>query len=213
MLAASRGTLYDSAWARVHASPGDQAELSAVLDRAVDPGDYVAVDMCQHTDASPDCALTVPERLLSDACEGLQAGVAVDPVVPAEAPEVPLDSECVLVNGLRLDRSAIGSFSVLPVEPGGGDTAALAEPGLTTAEAARPRGEAVPGRALAGEPPAGPRDGLLRPRPLRPQHRQERRDGLRRRLRRHRAAQWQRRAGRAGPAPVLVRAAERRQNV
>ncbi len=166
MLAASRGNLFDSAYARVHVSPGDQSELNAVLDRVVDSGDYVAVDMCQHTDASPDCALTVPERLLSDACEGLQAGVAVDPVVPAEAPEVPVDSECALVNGLRLDRSGLGLLqrAAHPAgRPGRGRAGGTRPDGRRPA---RPRGEAVPARARAGEPSAGPRDGLFCPRPL-----------------------------------------------
>jgi len=135
MLAASKGTLFDSAWARVNAAPGDQPKLSAVLDRIVDPGDYVAVDMCQHTDASPDCALTVPERLLADACEGLQAAVAVDPALPAAGLAVPVESECVLLNGLRLDRSGQGSFSVFPIDPGGpAAPEQLWEPGLSAAE-------------------------------------------------------------------------------
>ncbi len=135
MLAASKGTLYNSAWARVNAAPGDQPELSAVLDRIVDPGDYVAVDMCQHTDASPDCALTLPERLMADAGEGLQAAVAVDPGPPAVEQAVPVDAECVLLSGLRLDRSGVGSFSVLPIGPAGpASPDLLAEPGLSASD-------------------------------------------------------------------------------
>jgi hypothetical protein len=137
MLVASKGPLFDAAVARVSPAPGDQPELSAVLQRSVDAGDYIAVDMSQRTDASPDCALSVPERMLADECEGLQAAVAADPVPLAQPPVQPPEAECVLLAGLRLERGGQGSFSVFPLDgapAAQADLAGLRDPALSPAQ-------------------------------------------------------------------------------
>ncbi len=114
-LVASRGPLYKVAQARVAAFPGQATRLRAVLDRVVDPGEYVAVDFRQHTEASADCALTVRERALLNACEGLQAAVVSDSVF-RDLASLPLPGDlCALVPGRRVEVSGVGSFSFYPV--------------------------------------------------------------------------------------------------
>jgi hypothetical protein len=82
----------------------------------VESGRYVAVDFRQHTEASPDCALSVQERLLADACEGLDGAVVSDPAFRVRFEEAPQDAECILVPGFRAEVPAVGSFSVFPLE-------------------------------------------------------------------------------------------------
>jgi len=159
MLSASKGPLFSAAVARVEALPGAEPVLDAVLDRVVAPGDYVAVDMRQHTDASPDCALTPAERALADACEGLQGAVLVDPPSARVPAPLPSEAECVLLRGLRLERSGVGSFSIFPV-----DTALSplpTEPELPPAELLRRLRARFPDALVQVNRPLDPNTGYL----------------------------------------------------
>jgi len=114
-LAASRGPLYNCEVQPVWAWPGRQEKVRFALKRAVDPGDYVAVDLRQYADFSPDCALTIQERLLSNECEGLDAAVLCTP--PEQRPLLPLSdgSAPALMASLEVNSARWGCFSVIPL--------------------------------------------------------------------------------------------------
>ncbi len=116
VLVASKGPLYECAYARIQAMPGEERELQAVLERAVDPGDYVAVDFRQRTAASADCALTLKERALINACEGLDAAVVSDSAFQDLFPSAASPEMCALVPGHRVDLPGVGAFSFFPVD-------------------------------------------------------------------------------------------------
>ncbi len=115
-LLASKGPLYECAYAQVQGVPGREQELQASLKRAIDPGDYRAVDFRQRTAASPDSALTVKERALINACEGLDGAVVSDCSFRDLFPDGSVPEMCVLVPGYRLDLPGLGAFSFFPVD-------------------------------------------------------------------------------------------------
>jgi hypothetical protein len=115
---AYRGPLFDCAVVPVAAVPGRTVPVDIALQRQVDPGQYLALDLRQHSDTSLDCALTLQERELANACEGLDAAVLSDPALKEVAPGLSAWVECCLIRGLRLELDRVGSFSVYPVEPG-----------------------------------------------------------------------------------------------
>lgn len=140
VVAASRGPLFDCAIASAEGEAGRTATLDLVLERVVDPGQYVAVDFRQHTDASPDCSLTLNERILADACEGLDGAVVSDPVFRSALVGRPLETGLCLIPGFRFERFGVGSFSFFPLGIAGRgepDLPALLEPGLEAADLLR----------------------------------------------------------------------------
>jgi hypothetical protein len=143
LVAVSRGPLHTCATGRVPAVEGRTLGLPAALERVVDPGQYVAVDFRQHTASSPDCALSVGERVLLNDCEGLDGAVVSDPVWPDRPLAGPPGGECALVGAYRLEWPGIGSFTILPRGSDRGDlrellAAVCAEPsGLDILETTR----------------------------------------------------------------------------
>ncbi|MHC5034808.1 MAG: hypothetical protein ACYTFZ_07205, partial [Planctomycetota bacterium] len=113
------GPLFDCAIVPVPAVPGRTVPVDISLQRQVDPGQYLALDLRQHSDTSLDCALTLEERKLANACEGLDAAVLSDPALEEIAPDLSAWAECCLMRGLRLELDRVGSFSVYPIEAGG----------------------------------------------------------------------------------------------
>ncbi len=131
---ASKGPLFSYAVAPVQAEVGTAPSVELLLERLVEPGDYVAVDFRQHTGASLDCALLPAERALTSAAEGLDAAVVSDPVFRAAVVGVPRDADCRLVPGFRFRRHGVGSFSVFPLaaaEDAEPDLSGVLAPGLT----------------------------------------------------------------------------------
>ena len=100
----------------------------------VDPGDYVAVDFRQYADSSPDCALSVEERLLTNECEGLDAAVVCTPFGrPGPFPDS--DGEApALVEALEVNSPGWGRFSLIPLRRGVSAAASRILPQLERAE-------------------------------------------------------------------------------
>lgn len=137
VIVVSKGPLFGSLSLPVAAAAGMTASFEPALERAVDAGAYLAVDLRQYTDASPDCSLTLDERALSDSCEGLQAAVVSDPVLRTVLAGAPSQGECLLMPGCRLALDGQGSFSFYPVEEAPGqhtDIWALAKPDRPAAQ-------------------------------------------------------------------------------
>jgi hypothetical protein len=132
LLVASRGPLFECAAMPLSAEPGQVVETPLLLSRACDPGDYVAVDVRQHTRLSLDCALTAAERALAGASEGLDAAVVSDPAFRLVIPGLSHGAACSLLPGYRLELPAAGSLSIYPLhgptasEPA--DLAAMTDP-------------------------------------------------------------------------------------
>lgn len=116
LVVASKGPQYERAIVPVAAQAGQTADLDMSLQRAVEADGYVSADLRQHTEESLDCALTLAERALADACEGLDVAVVSDPVYRTVLVGTPSPSECTLIPGLRLELEGVGSFSVYPLE-------------------------------------------------------------------------------------------------
>jgi len=134
---ASRGPLFSYAVAPVQAEVGASPSVELLLERLVEPGEYVAVDFRQHTGLSLDCALLSAERALTSAAEGLDAAVVSDPVFRAAVVGVPRDADCRLVPGFRFRRHGVGSFSVFPLDAAEGaepDLSGVLAPGLSADE-------------------------------------------------------------------------------
>jgi len=126
-LVTSRGPLYTARACTIRVPAGEKHEVTLDLKRVIDPGDYVAVDFRQYTDASPDCALTLQERVMTNECEGVDASVLCVPYgASAPVPQGAGDSPAV-IKALELRSSRLGSFSVLPLR-GGREQAWLALP-------------------------------------------------------------------------------------
>ncbi len=161
---ASKGPLFTYAVASVRAEPGATPSVDLLLERVVEPGAYLAVDFRQHTEASPDCALTPAERALTDAAEGLDAAVVSDPAFRSAVVGVPPDADCRLVPGFRLQRYGVGSFSVFPLEAAEGpepDLAGALAPGLPAGEVLRQLREALPTALIQVDDPLDDRDGYF----------------------------------------------------
>ena len=117
LVVASRGPLFEHAAAPVAAAAGESRRLDLQVERVVEARGYVSVDMRQRSQASPDCALTQRERLLANACEGLEAAVVSDPVPSFALPGAGEEVGSCLLTGRSLDLPGIGSFSVYPLAP------------------------------------------------------------------------------------------------
>jgi len=125
---ASRGPLFGSRAANVLVRPGQRTTLDVELPRAINPGDYVGVDMRQYAYGSRDSALRLDERALANVCEGLDAGVVCDPPDATPARRVAAGAgDAPLVAGLRLHLPGIGAFSAWPAEPDRKERLMLAE--------------------------------------------------------------------------------------
>ncbi len=118
LLAAARGPQYSAAVTPVRVPLGERLSPPLRLRRLIRIGDYVSVDFRQHTSASPDCALSPAERIYANACEGLDAGFAVDPIWRDPTGELDLNGESLMLPGMRLDCEGLGSFSALPSTSG-----------------------------------------------------------------------------------------------
>ncbi len=168
---ASKGPLFDCSVAPVTAAVGETLPVELVLRRLVDPGDYVAVDFRQHSDASADCALTLRERALADACEGLDAAVVSDPVVRSVFAQPLPQSDCVLMPGFRLALDGLGSFSLYPIDAasallttagtGEADVEALFRPGRSAAQVLAQLREVFPGAIIQVDSPLDGRRGYF----------------------------------------------------
>ncbi len=163
LLVASKGPLYECAVSPVEAEPGERPEVALRLRRVVEPGDYVSVDFRQHSAASPDCALTLAERALADACEGLDAAVVSD---PAWRPNLPVagDAGCALLPGLRIELDGLGRFSAYPLGSEGelpGLVDAAVRPGVTGAGLTAALREALPDALIQVDAPLEPQAGYF----------------------------------------------------
>ncbi|MEF8787563.1 MAG: hypothetical protein V5A84_00705 [Planctomycetota bacterium] len=115
-LVASRGPLHECAVVPSRALRNREKPLSIELERAVDPGNYVAVDFGQYSGASPRCALKAEERLLSNRCEGLHG--ALINLAPGVAPDQKLaaaDNPAAL-HAVEFRAAGSGQFTVLPLQ-------------------------------------------------------------------------------------------------
>ena len=120
VIVATHGPLSSGAAVPAQSVPGQTTEVQMTLERVVDPGAYVAVDMRQHSRASPDCAVTLAERAAANACEGLQAAVVSDPGRGVRTPTLELAGRPPLIAGLRVEAADGAAFSVYPLSGGAG---------------------------------------------------------------------------------------------
>jgi hypothetical protein len=160
----AHGPLFESPSLSANAEPGHTVELAPVLEQSVAPGEYVSVDFRQHTDASLDCALTLAERALSDACEGLDAAIVSDPVFRTVLVGVPRQAECCLMPGFRLVLDGVGSFSLFPLQDKGGqppDIWAVAKRGRPVGEVLKDIRHRLPGAIIQVDGPLDERSGYF----------------------------------------------------
>ncbi|MFO7955557.1 MAG: CehA/McbA family metallohydrolase [Candidatus Brocadiia bacterium] len=108
-----RGPLNAIAGAPIPAADGRTVPLRATLQQVVDPGTYVAVDFRQHSDVSPDCALTLPERALLNACEGLDGAILSDPALQRIRETALPDGSGALMPAYRWERPGGGAFTFI----------------------------------------------------------------------------------------------------
>ncbi len=113
LLVGSHGPLFDATVAQVVAIEGKTSETDASLTRVIDPGEYVSVDFRVHTDRSPDCALTLEERALTVAGEGLVGAVVSDPKPVASGTGAFHD--CLLMPAERSLDGDLGASTTLPM--------------------------------------------------------------------------------------------------
>jgi len=113
-----RGPLHAIAGTRIRPARGRGLALTATLKRIIDPGQYVAVDFRQHSDASPDCALTLPERAVLNACEGLDGAVLSDPGLQHIPEGVLPEGTGELIPAFRWERPGAGAFTIIPMGQG-----------------------------------------------------------------------------------------------
>ena len=73
---ASRGPEYALAEATVDAAAGATVDVPLALHRVVDTSGYIGCDFHQHTSWSADSGVTIAERVLSNAVEGVECAVA-----------------------------------------------------------------------------------------------------------------------------------------
>jgi len=164
VLGIAHGPLFESPALSAAAEPGRTVELAPTLEQSVEPGEYVSVDFRQHTDASLDCALTLAERALSDACEGLDGAIVSDPVFRTVLVGLPRQAECCLIPGFRLALEGVGSFSLYPIEARGGhppDLWAIAKPGRPAAEVLKEIRQRLPGAIIQVDSPLDERSGYF----------------------------------------------------
>jgi len=75
---ATRGLEYDAVEAELGVEPGKPASLRGSLRRVVDTRGFVSADFHQHALPSPDSAVSLRDRVLSNLCAGLEVMVATD---------------------------------------------------------------------------------------------------------------------------------------
>jgi hypothetical protein len=138
--------------------------LRATLEQIVDPDDYAAIDFRQRSDVSPDCALTLPERALLNACEGLDGAILSDPVVQRIRETALPEGTGALVPAYRWERPGAGAFTFIPSR----QDAALADRFVEAAGASTSPGDILetarqffPDALLQVDTPLDPRFGVL----------------------------------------------------
>ncbi|MCS7224210.1 MAG: CehA/McbA family metallohydrolase [Armatimonadetes bacterium] len=116
---ASRGPEYDIAWADAFLPEGETVDISLNLKRSVDTTGWISADFHTHTSQSFDSAVTVTDRLVSAAAEGLDVLVLTDHNVvtdPTEAlAESGLNGLLTVISGVELTTRHLGHFTVFPL--------------------------------------------------------------------------------------------------
>ncbi len=74
----TRGPEYEAETADVALSAGETKALTRTLRRVVDTGGYVSTDFHQHTVGSADAPVSLRDRVLSNAAEGVEVAVATE---------------------------------------------------------------------------------------------------------------------------------------
>ena len=121
---ASRGPEYALAEASVDVAEGSAARLDLLLSRVVDTRGYIGCDLHQHTALSADAGVSVADRVLSNAAEGVECAVASEHNLIADlAPAVRalgLEARFRSVIGEELtsdaSREPFGHANVFPLE-------------------------------------------------------------------------------------------------
>lgn len=117
----SRGGEYDLSVTRgVTIRPGGRAQVQAVLTRVVDTRNYISADFHIHSGNSLDSALSLDDRVLSGAAEGLEFMVATDhnwvtdyePAISRNG----LSNWVKGITGVELSTLEMGHFNAFPLE-------------------------------------------------------------------------------------------------
>lgn len=118
---ASRGIEYGLAHADVTLGTGATREAHLSLVREVDTRGWMGADLHQHGRASFDSAVDVRDRIVSDACEGVEIVATSDHDVITDARPVVralgLGADVFTVPGVEATSPTVGHFSCFPMTP------------------------------------------------------------------------------------------------
>ncbi len=116
---ASRGPEYEIFDSIVEVSLGELERFSAKLERSVDTTGFVAVDSHQHSAPSMDSGVSLPDRALSNAVEGVELLVSTDHNViidhAASVAGLGLSSRVKTVMGTEATTHSVGHFNGFPL--------------------------------------------------------------------------------------------------
>ncbi|RMG17973.1 MAG: hypothetical protein D6729_07825 [Deltaproteobacteria bacterium] len=137
---ASRGLEYDLPHVDVEVRAGATAEADLVLERVVDTRGWISADFHQHAIHSFDSAVTLEDRVLANAAEGVEILVSsdhdyvtdFDPVIDRMGLRAWLDA----FPGVEVTTSTVGHFNCypFPVDPAARQNGAPPSEGHTPAE-------------------------------------------------------------------------------
>lgn len=117
----SRGPEFNLYRGRITVAGGSVTHFQANLMRAFDTRGWIACDFHFHTEASPDCQVSLEDRVASLVAEGVEFGVATDhntvtdlsPVVR----QMGLNSMLLTAAGMEVTTNSSGHFGIWPLVP------------------------------------------------------------------------------------------------
>jgi hypothetical protein len=125
----SRGPEYEVLDRRVSIRAGVRTEISGNMARSVDTPGFISADLHQHAAPSFDSGVSLPDRALSNAVEGVEVLVATEHNVLVDYRSVVATSglgrDVYPVVGVEATTHSVGHFNALPLQlqpdkPGGG---------------------------------------------------------------------------------------------
>jgi hypothetical protein len=116
---ASRGPEMETVERAIHATAGNRSLVAGQLVRSVKTPGFISTDLHQHASASSDSGVTLADRVLSNAAEGVEVLVATDHNVITDythaIASVALQREVVSVLGTEATTHGAGHFNALPL--------------------------------------------------------------------------------------------------
>ena len=120
-IVASKGLEYELVDETVTVSEGETTRVDAVLARAFTTEGFIGADLHQHAAPSFDSGVSLEDRVLSNAAEGVEVLVASDHNVLTDyAPVIArmgLGDQVRAVVGVEATTHSVGHFNVLPLAP------------------------------------------------------------------------------------------------